>query len=172
MNENKEHSSESSGPGRDFDWGPPANSFYDSISEWIVYFFLLLLLLGGIWILLDINSKKVIDAGEIISKTMPSITTSIGGASVNEQSPSFYEAPEERTGNFLVQLGAFADKASAMIVFESMVAKGFSPKLSEPDSQFEIYRISIGPFITETEAEEMSEKLNSLDFHCFVIESP
>lgn len=158
MNDSSQRPNESN---RGFDWGPPVNSALEAAKEWLVYMLLVVLLAVGAWILLDINEEKIDEAKKIVSSA---------SANIKKNSEVKSGKPEE-PGRFLVQLGAFADKKSATEAFEAMKAAGFSPVLSEPDSQYEIYRVSVGPFQTEDEANETADKLNSLDFHCFVIES-
>ncbi|MDN5278946.1 MAG: hypothetical protein PWR01_2911 [Clostridiales bacterium] len=161
MNEINQSNSD---PKREFDWGPPGNSVFDSIKEYLVYLIIVLLLAAGAWFLMDINARKVSEAKDIIV-TQPAQKTE-----KNFEPQVKTTTQQEPQIKFLVQLGAFADKKSATDAFEALKEHGFSPELSEPDSQFEIYRVSLGPYMSEPEAEMVAEKLNSLDFHSFVIE--
>ncbi len=151
---------------RDFDWGPPGNSFVDSVKEWLLYLFLVLLLIVGAWFLLDIN-------GQVVPLKSSSMQT-MGGkqqATIKSEGPILVPEPVN-TGRFFVQLGAFAERKSALEALQAIKDHGYAPNMAEPDSEYEIYRVSLGPYNTESEAEEVAEKLNSLEFHCFVISSP
>ncbi len=148
---------------RQFDWGPPSSNAAEGFKEWLVYFIILALLGGGVWFLLDINGKDPRTISSVLSKTELS-NEKVEAAPV--------EAVENRKGNFVVQLGAFAEEESARETFAKITAAGYKATLSEPDDQYEIYRISVGPFASENEAEVVSEKLNQLEFSCFVIELP
>lgn len=152
---------------RQFDWGPPANAS-DGIREWLVYLVIIALLGLGVWVLLDINGQKA--AVEFPPRQVARPTAPVTQAAAPVTPVVIPEAaPPAR---FFVQLGAFADEASAKEVFAQLTADGFAPTLAPPDDQYEIHRILVGPFATEQEAEEKAEKLNALDFHCFVLESP
>ncbi|EKD83956.1 MAG: hypothetical protein ACD_39C00337G0002 [uncultured bacterium] len=160
---------------RQFDWGPPASAATDSFKDWLVYFIIIILLGGGVWALLDINGRN----GETAvppkkaavsqSETAPTVSAS---APAMTPEPPVTEVPAKTESRFFVQLGAFADEASAREIFNQLDAEGFAPTLAEPDAQFEIYRIFVGPYPDEATAEDIAEKLNAIDFHCFVIEQP
>lgn len=161
MNEQSSNNSQK----REFDWGPPANSFFDTAKEWLVYLLLLALFGMGIWFFKDVSAKK---SGAVrVSPAKVESAPEPAQAAVSAKS----EPAAMQSGNFLVQLGAFADRKSAESAIQALQGQGFTPMLSEPDSEFEIYRVSIGPFNTEFEAEKTVEKLNSLEFHSFVVES-
>jgi cytoskeletal protein RodZ len=146
-----------------FDWGPPANKSSEAVKEWLVYFFLLVLLGVGVWFLLDFNSEDTKKLSEVLNKSSE-VKTSNKAMSVT--------IDKNRKGNFIVQVGAFAEEDEAQKSIEKLKASGFSPKLEEPDENSEIYRILIGPFNNENEAETVSEQLNNQDFHSFVLEAP
>lgn len=151
---------------REFDWGPPGNSFVDSLKEWLLYLFLVLLLVAGAWFLLDVNGEAMPLKSSSMQTAKPQTVagTDIGG-------PVLVPEPVNM-GRFFVQLGAFAEKKSALEALEAIEAHGFSPNLAEPDNEYVIYRVSLGPYNSESEAEQIADKLNSLEFHCFVISSP
>lgn len=164
MNHNQQ---DSSGYNRQFDWGPPANSWLDKFKEMLVYFIFVALLALGAWFLLDINGQKILEKpvtgafkSDKLNKELETVKTEIDQGKANNDSNIKY----------LVQLGAFASKESAEMAYNALNEEGFSPTLSEPDEQYEIYRVSLGPFSDEAEAEYLAEKLNSLEFHSFVIE--
>lgn len=157
---------------RHFDWGPPASATADSFSDWLVYLIIVIILAGGVWILLDINGRRTDTLAPAAQNSSASAASSSQATAsvaikpvVNDVSPK----PEE---HFYVQLGAFPDEASAKEVFNQLEAEKFSPTLATPDEQFEIYRIFVGPFASEAAAEDIAEKLNVLEFNCFVIEQP
>jgi hypothetical protein len=151
---------------REFDWGPPGNSFVDSLKEWLLYLFLVLLLVAGAWFLLDVN-------GQAVPLKSSSLQTEGGKSDATTQSGGPFLVPEPvNMGRFFVQLGAFAEKKSALEALQAIKDHGYDPNMAEPDGEYEIYRVSLGPYNTESEAEEIAGKLNSLDFHCFVISSP
>ncbi|HEY9070296.1 MAG TPA: SPOR domain-containing protein, partial [Candidatus Ozemobacteraceae bacterium] len=72
---------------------------------------------------------------------------------------------------FHVQLGAFGDEETARSTGDALKKKGFDAAIMAPDDQYEMYRVLMGPFDREDEAEALARKLNELDFPCFVIES-
>ncbi len=155
---------------RQFDWGPPASAG-DGLKEWLIYFVIIVLLGAGVWVLLDINGQK-----EISHLKPPATTVTTTSAALPQVSGSI-AAPVQPVASapaqkFYVQLGAFADEASAREVFDQLTTDGFSPTLAVPDDQYEIHRVLVGPFNNELEAEEKAEQLNSLGLHCFVSEAP
>lgn len=155
---------------RQFDWGPPAGAG-DSLKEWLIYLVIMALLGVGVWILLDINGNKNQAAAvrPATSPAMPSVPVSTSSGSIAVPAKTAASAPARK---FYVQLGAFADEASAREVFDQLTADGFSPTLAAPDDQYEIHRVLLGPFAGEFEAEEKAGQLNALGIHCFVSESP
>ncbi|MFZ2956497.1 MAG: SPOR domain-containing protein [Candidatus Ozemobacteraceae bacterium] len=86
--------------------------------------------------------------------------------------PASTPAPSRPPSTFLVQLGAYGDEESARATFDQLKKKGFDATLASPSEQFEMFRVFLGPFNTESEAEKLSRRLNELDLPCFVIESP
>ncbi len=156
---------------RQFDWGPPASPAGDTFKDWLVYLVILVLLSGGVWALLDINGRNEDFVPSVAPmRTVASSTAAVASAPVNIESPTpVAVAP---VAKFFVQLGAFPDEASAREIFNQLETEGFAPTLAEPDEQFEIYRIFVGPYPAEAAAEDVAEKLNAIDFHCFVIEQP
>lgn len=153
--------------GRSFDWGPPASSAGDGIKEWLVYLLVIALLCSVAWVLLDINGRK-----NRLSEENGQIS-SVKNDEIKKPAQSQQEKPTaaKTATRFFVQLGAFADESSAREVFDQMTAEGFSPTLAPPDANYELFRIFVGPFNSAYEAEEKAQKLNELEFHCFVIES-
>jgi cell division protein FtsN len=154
---------------RDFDWGPPANSLLDRLKEVAIYILLFVLLGAGTWFLLDISASSQHKVKAIKKVLSPEKSKN----NKNNTPDSESLKPEKKLieGKYFVQLGAFAEKDSALTAFEAVKQQGYEPELAEPDSDFEIYRVSIGPFASELEAEKVALKLNSLEIHCFVISS-
>ena len=164
MNDNQQAGSDYN---RQFDWGPPANSWLDRFKEMLVYLIFVALLALGAWFLLDINSENI--PQKPLTETFQSNKLN---KEVKLNKPVNKPKKEQKSSGikYLVQLGAFASKESAQMAYDALNEEGFSPTLSEPDEQYEIYRVSLGPFSDEAEAEYLAEKLNSLEFHSFVIE--
>lgn len=157
---------------RQFDWGPPASPAGDTFKDWLVYLIILVLLSGGVWALLDINGRQEDMPAPALRHTesrQSAPPQASAAATVEPVQPAVVDRPVPR---FFVQLGAFPDETSAREIFNQLEAEGFAPTLAEPDAQFEIYRIFVGPYPDEAAAEDVAEKLNAIDFHCFVIEQP
>lgn len=152
---------------RQFDWGPPASNG-DAFGEWLLYLVMLAFLAMGVWVLLDVNAQKYVPLPAKPAKIKPAEAVADSPEAVLPQAPAEIAVP----ARFYVQLGAFADGQSATEVYDQLKADGFAPTLAPPDDQYEVHRILVGPFDSEKEAEDKAEKLNSLEFHCFVIESP
>lgn len=150
---------------RNFDWGPPASPAGDGIKEWFVYMLVVILLCTVAWVLLDINGRNNRPAVDNINQPVVE--------KVLDEVKEYYQPPKAApvSTKFFVQLGAFADESSAREVFEQMTAEGFAPTLAVPDENYELFRIFVGPFDSAHQAEEIAQRLNELDFHCFVIES-
>ncbi len=150
---------------RHFDWGPPASATADGLKEWLVYLLIFICLGAGAWVLLDINGKTSAPS-QPERASVPK-----AAAAVNAFQP---QKPQPETGRnearHFVQLGAFEDGDAAREIFNQLEQDGFKPTLAEPDHQFEFYRVFVGPYANENEAEEISMKLNELEFHCFVIQ--
>lgn len=167
MSDNNNTKSAPSADNRQFDWGPPASNTADGAKEWLLYVVILVLLCGGVWILLDINGQKPV---LIRPSSEASVKNPVNVVSVDTQAQQ--QIPQPAEAKYFVQLGAFADEVSAREVFDQLKTEGFAPTLAEPDHQYEIFRIFVGPFPSEAEAEQKAQKLNELEFNCFVIESP
>ena len=158
---------------RQFDWGPPANAG-EGIKEWLIYFVIIILLGAGVWVLLDINGAKAPSPG-VAGKAAPaasSMNVNAAAGKTGVSQPMTAKVQVTAPPKFFVQLGAFADEASAKEVFNQLTTDGFAPTLAPPDDQYEIHRVLVGPFNTEKEAEEKAEALNALGLHCFVSEGP
>ena len=80
-------------------------------------------------------------------------------------------AIETNKNNFFVQIGAFSDDASANEIYTLLKKENIDATLLKPDEQFEIYRLVVGPYSTENEAESKAEQLNEIGFPCFVVEA-
>lgn len=166
MSQENGNTSSSNADNRQFDWGPPSSTGTDGAKEWLVYIIILVLLTGGVWILLDINGQKPAPPPPTSKETTTADSGKIQPGTLTHKEPAI------PASKFFVQLGAFADEVSAREVFDQLHSEGFAPTLAEPDHQYEIYRIFVGPFASEAEAEQKAQQLNELEFHCFVIESP
>lgn len=170
---------------RKFDWGPPQKNG-DAFKDFVVYFLIVLILGFGIWLLLDarlVADKKVLSSRIVTKKDSPSSETSYNN-SHEEALPIAVQPPAEvlvpktpsleivykNKAKYYVQLGAFEDEASALQVMSFLTENSFSPVLKSPDEQFEIYRVLVGPFDSEADADYRSEKLNELGLPSFVVE--
>lgn len=170
---------------RKFDWGPPQKSG-DAFKDFVVYFLIVLILGFGIWLLLDarlVADKKVLSSRIVTKKDSPSSETSYNN-SHEEALPIAVQPPAEvlvpktpsleivykNKAKYYVQLGAFEDEASALQVMNFLTENSFSPVLKSPDEQFEIYRVLVGPFDSEADADYRAEKLNELGLPSFVVE--
>ncbi len=153
---------------RQFDWGPPASAG-DGLKEWLLYFIIMFLLGSGVWVLLDINGQKAPLKVHVEAPVTKAVSPDVPAPAAQQ---SVVTAPSVPKSRFHVQLGAFADEASAKEVFNQLAADGFSPTLAVPDEQYEIHRVLVGPFDTEQEAEDKAGQLNALGLHCFVTETP
>jgi len=161
-----------SSPDNQFDWGPPVSKWQNTLKEWIVYIILLCLLGVSGYALLDFgNGRKL----SLHRRVVPDPVNG-GNLIATPETPgldSDTEPGQPLSGStFQVQMGAFGDEADAKATFVRLQDAGFVARLAEPDEQYDMYRVLVGPFQTEVEAESISRKLNSLDFPCFVIESP
>lgn len=163
---------------RQFDWGPTAESGFEGIKEWAVYGLLVVLLAVCGWFLLDLEkappaSSQLPDVPAAIPLTppVPAVTGTTTAALPAPPSAGPVTAPPEEP-TFFVQLGAFGDEESAQLAQDRAAAKGFVASLTVPNEQYEMYRLMLGPFRQEAEAERTARQLNELDFPCFVIESP
>ena len=175
---------------RGFDWGPPSNGGGDTLRELGVYVFLALLLLGGGWVLIDSTGREAETAG--YSQPEPAV----GGVASMAREPVGRPSPGRKDSGvstvvipskpvaalrpteeimpkrfFMIQLGAYGDEESARAAYQKLAGLGFKGSISLPDEQFELYRVVMGPFTSEPEAESLARKLNELEFPCFVIES-
>ncbi len=179
---------------RRFDWGPPIQTG-DSLKEWLVYLVIVAVLGVGIWLLLDNRMKKPAKTinnkqSEIIVAMDDKVETVIPKAKEikrSEEKPvqvpvkseniqpvqpvqPVQAVPVVNTG-FFVQIGAFSDEDSANEIYNLLKKENIDAKLLKPDEQFEIYRLVVGPYVSENEAEDKAEKLNEIGFPCFVVEA-
>ncbi|MDD3001007.1 MAG: SPOR domain-containing protein [Candidatus Riflebacteria bacterium] len=169
---------------RRFDWGPPQKSG-DAFKDFVAYFFIVLILGFGVWLLSDtslIGKKNVVSSG-VVSKSheealpiindenlhKPVLPAKTPAAKSVVKTPAL-EIVYKNKAKYYVQLGAFEDKASADEVMNFLTENGFSPILKSPDDQFEIYRVLVGPFDSEADADYRSDKLNELGLPSFVVE--
>ncbi len=173
---------------RRFDWGPPVQSG-DSLKEWLIYLAIIVVLTIGIWLLLDVNSKKkpvkaskkteiIVAVDEKVENVIPkeknikeeakSTQSSSNKVVTVQPSPVATSLPKNE---FFVQIGAFSDENSANEIYSLLKKESIDATLLKPDEQFEIYRLVVGPYSTEGEAESKAEQLNEIGFPCFVVEA-
>lgn len=162
---------------RQFDWGPPVQTG-DGTKEWLTYLVIIAVLSVGTWFLLDINHKKQAGLNEkkqVVTdqKLETVIPHGYNDATVAWPSSAVQDIPAETvsSGRFFVQIGAFGDEPSANQISEMLKKEGIEATLLKPDEQFEIFRLVVGPFNNEKEAEDKAEQLNAIDFPCFVVEA-
>jgi cell division septation protein DedD len=169
---------------RRFDWGPPQRSG-DAFKDFAVYILIILIFGLGIWLLLDtrfIGKKNVVSSVVETKSHEEALPIVINENLHNTVLPA--KPPVETTvvktpvleivyknkAKYYVQLGAFEDEASAVEVMNFLTENSFSPILKSPDDQFEIYRVLVGPFDSEADADYRAEKLNELGLPSFVVE--
>ena len=178
---------------RQFDWGPPIQAG-DSFKEWLVYLVIIAILGVGIWFLLDINDRKKIEkniklAKEIIANDQEN-STIVSPQKRNKEEKQQSETPIVKQSNinksektlkkqipsvpkkeYFVQIGAFGDEASANEIYNLLKNESIESTLLKPNEQYEIYRLVVGPYSTEKEAENKVEQLNEIGFPSFVVEA-
>lgn len=174
-----------------FDWGPTTNKTTDTLREWVVYLFLLLLLSIFTWALVDsvglssyktasephTRVPKTTDPGTTATSHGRHTPTNNGATTIPRQSASQQPTGRSREiswrgPTFFVQLGAFADEQAAEEMRRKAEHAGYPASMTIPDEHYDLYRLLMGPYQTEKEAEQWSRKLQDLDFPAFVIESP
>ncbi|MBI3037914.1 SPOR domain-containing protein [bacterium] len=156
---------------RNFDWGPPSEAFFDWLKDWAPYGLIIFFLGMGFIILLDFSSFEKKD------RYFPSILSSAPmpetpGIEAEASFQLISSATEAFRPIFHVQTGAFGDEDMARKTFENISGQGFIASLMIPDEQFEMYRIVLGPYKTEAEADSITRSLNEKGFPSFVVESP
>lgn len=174
---------------RRFDWGPPVQTG-DSLKEWCIYLVIIAVLGVGIWLLLDVNARKksiqlnnskskvIVAVDEKVETIVPKEENNVKEEPQQLQNPNTGNAVqampaaiETNKNNFFVQIGAFSDDASANEIYTLLKKENIDATLLKPDEQFEIYRLVVGPYSTENEAESKAEQLNEIGFPCFVVEA-
>lgn len=168
---------------RRFDWGPPVQTG-DSLKEWFVYIVIIAVLGAGIWFLLDINGRKKITKAvkkdevivavdqkleTFVPKDLKETTVTQPETTVSAIQPK--PALNTPKKEYYVQIGAFEDEKSANEIFTLLKNEKIDAILLNPDEQFEIYRLVVGPYETENIAEDKAEQLNEIGFPCFVVEA-
>lgn len=174
--------SESSG--RSFDWGPPATGVSENIKEYSIYLLIAVLIAGVGWLLIDTGPDM--PRGSATKTTQQADEVDVPGESDAGLAPAAEPAepagaqvkvtsgeavPIVATPRFHVQLGAFGDEETARATIEALKKQGHVATFTTPDDQYEMYRVLMGPFAQEAEAEALARRLNELDFPCFVVES-
>jgi len=164
---------------RNFDWGPPIGLVSDRMKEAALYVFVFLILAGCGWFLFD-STREIKTTPDVVDTKAEQMETKhlqepIPPKPIEQKKPAPQPEPTPSVpakATFMVQLGAFADEESTKETLDRLKKSGFTASTSAPDEQYEMYRLFMGPFADEAEAESLSRKLNELDFPCFVIESP
>jgi cell division septation protein DedD len=176
-------------PNRSFDWGPPTAGWADTLKEWALYPVLFVLLALGAWFLFspdDVAEVRFVRppegsaAGAAASSLPPKPPRN---PSPLAQPPSAPDSPVPTPEpappvappvppSYIVQVGAFGDEESARDVMERIREAGFETTLSEPSEQFDMFRLLMGPYTNEPDAEKIARQLNELEFYAFVLESP
>lgn len=181
---------------RRFDWGPTNDQSLDGVKEGAVYVVLMVLLGVCGWFLIDFDkAPPMVRPVEAPLPDAPTSTAMTGVAPQTGARPGSAAVglpADPRAGQgappmegaaahateaaappaFYVQLGAFGDEESARLAQERARKKGFMATLTPPNEQYEMFRLTIGPFADEAAAEKIARQLNELDFPCFVLESP
>ena len=175
---------------RGFDWGPPGSGSWEPLKEWVVPFLLLVLILGGGYLVIgDASERPAIREGSQKTDGSEDCKTVSGSGGIAQTTSgqlaqmgtnAISEGPGQEgklSGSlpqpeFFVQLGAFADEPSAQDAQIRLRKNGFTATLKTPDEQYEMFRLVLGPFTQESQAGDTARQLNELDFPCFVIESP
>lgn len=96
------------------------------------------------------------------------------GTAADEGRPEADDPPVVvRPTRYEVQLGAFGDEESARETINAVAARvGVRGELLPPATPEDLFRVVVGPFATEAEADAMAVRLNAADFPSFVVESP
>ncbi len=166
---------------RSFDWGPPAVGVSENIKEYSIYLLIAVLIAGVGWLLIDTGpdmprgsaaknaeqADEVDVAGDVDEGPVPSAEPAAPQVTVTPGEI----VPIVATPRFHVQLGAFGDEETARTTVEALKKHGHVATFTAPDDQYEMYRVLMGPFAQEAEAEALARRLNELDFPCFVVES-
>ncbi len=168
---------------RRFDWGPPVQTG-DGLKEWFVYIVIIVVLCAGIWFLLDVNGRKkftkAVKKDDVIvavdQKLENFVPKDLKETTANQPEKPIIAVQAEPASNipkkeFYVQIGAFEDEKSAQEIYTILKNDKIDAILLKPDEQFEIYRLVVGPYETESVAENKAEQLNEIGFPCFVVEA-
>lgn len=166
---------------RSFDWGPPSTGSSENIKEYGLYILIVLLICLVGWFLIDTGPDMPRTAEEQTAGQADDTDIPGGAEAEPEVKPPAPKSQVKVTPGtavpivaepqFHVQLGAFGDEETARATVDALKKHGHVATLAAPDDQYEMYRVLMGPFTQESEAESLAHKLNELDFPCFVIES-
>lgn len=166
---------------RSFDWGPPAVGVSEDIKEYGIYLLIAVLIAGVGWLLIDTgpdmprgsattNAEQTDEVDVADDADEAPVPSAEPAASQVKVTPGEV-VPIVATPLFHVQLGAFGDEETARTTVEALKKHGHVATFTAPDDQYEMYRVLMGPFAQEAEAEALARRLNELDFPCFVVES-
>jgi cell division protein FtsN len=76
------------------------------------------------------------------------------------------------TGDFILQLGAYREEATAQTVIQRLSGKGYQARVVArdlPAKGDKWYRVRIGPFKNREEAEKMAKRLEQDGFQSLII---
>ena len=168
---------------RRFDWCPPVQTG-DGLKEWFIYIIIIAVLSAGIWLLLDINGRKKITKAVKKDEVIVAVDQKLETFVPKDLKETTVSQPEKPVATvqpkpaisvpkkeYYVQIGAFEDEKSANEIYTILKNDKIDAILLNPDEQFEIYRLVVGPYETEKVAEDKAEQLNEIGFPCFVVEA-
>ncbi|MBF0543502.1 MAG: SPOR domain-containing protein [Candidatus Riflebacteria bacterium] len=160
---------------REFDWGPPSESVSESWKDYFIYGFFLIFCVLAILLLIDFKKEQPFEDQNGSKTDKRQVITNSNSNSIEEVKTIQEITQKPKTINsktlFTVQLGAFVDEETAKKAFSQITTKGYVASMTVPNDEFEMYKVFLGPFSNEKEANKIANELNESDFPCFVIES-
>ena len=82
------------------------------------------------------------------------------------------KAAAVQTGDFVLQLGAYREEATAQTVIQRLSGKGYQAQVMAKDLPAKggkWYRVRIGPFKNREEAEKMAKRLEHDGFQSIIV---
>jgi len=116
--------------------------------------------------------KKI---AEPLKAPAPKPVESVGGKAPAPVEKKIAEPPKTaavQTGDFVLQLGAYREEATAQTVLQSLSGKGYQAQITAKDlpaTGGKWYRVRIGHFKNREEAEKMAQRLEHDGFQSIVI---